>query len=70
MAPCWSAKEVFASLDLLCTVAVKHLIFIIASNFISSELMEEGLKKPEFYRFGWKSLSYFLLMPESSCHKF
>lgn len=44
MAPCWSAKEVFASLDLLCTVAVKHLIFIIASNFISSELMEEGLK--------------------------
>lgn len=42
MAPCWSAKEAFASLDLLCTVEVKHLIFIITGNFIGSELNTNG----------------------------
>lgn len=82
MAPCWSARGAFASLDLLCTVEVKHLIFIITSNFISSELNTNGGRpkkttKAIFYQFGWKSLSSFLhfllfllLMPGSSCRKF
>lgn len=46
MAVCWFAKEAFASIDLLCTV--EHLIFIITSNLISSELNINGgrPKKP------------------------
>lgn len=61
MAVCWFAKEAFASIDLLCTV--EHLIFIITSNLISSELNINGgrPKKPpkQFFLSVWMEITFF-----------